>query len=41
MENFYDSTLSSFIGVPSMIGEFGVCLWMLIMRDRSSFRKSG
>mgnify|MGYP002629274497 CR=1 FL=1 len=39
MEGYYGSFLSEYIGIPGMIGEFGICLWMLIMGDRNGLRR--
>ncbi len=30
-ENYYKSMFSKFVGIPSSIGEIGICLWLLIV----------
>lgn len=42
-EAYANSLLATIIGIPSMIGEFGICLWLLIMGAKtfsfSNFKK--
>ncbi|WP_341227127.1 DUF4386 domain-containing protein [uncultured Arcticibacterium sp.] len=40
IENYYDTILSDMAGLPSQIGEFGICLWLIIFGARTfSFSK--
>ncbi|AWV99075.1 DUF4386 domain-containing protein [Arcticibacterium luteifluviistationis] len=41
IKDYYDTILSDIAGFPSQIGEFGICLWLMIFGTRTfSFSKN-
>ncbi|WP_299245354.1 DUF4386 domain-containing protein [uncultured Aquimarina sp.] len=36
IDGYYDMGVSTYIGIPSAIGEIGICLWMLIAGAKNS-----